>query len=63
VGLALGAWAMRLLPALPIPTPGAIDTGFDWRVLAFGAVLTLATGVFFAMGMANIHGTVLCKFL
>jgi predicted permease len=52
VGLALGAWAMRLLPALPIPTPGAIDTGFDWRVLAFGALLTLATGLFFGLAPA-----------
>ena len=51
-GLTLGAWAMQLIPALPIPTPGAIDTGFDGRVLAFGAVLTLATGLFFGLAPA-----------
>ena len=53
VGLTLSAWAMRVLPALPIPTPGgALDTGFDARVLAFGALLTLATGLFFGLAPA-----------
>jgi putative ABC transport system permease protein len=53
VGLTLGAWAMRVLPALPIPTPGgALDTGFDGRVLAFGLMLTIATGLFFGLAPA-----------
>jgi predicted permease len=49
-GLTIGAWAMQVLPTLPIPTPGGtLDTGFDARVLTFGVVLTLLTGVVFGL--------------
>lgn len=49
-GLLLSAWVMRAVPSLPLPTPGGpLDTGFDGRVLVFGLVLTLATGIVFGL--------------
>ena len=49
-GLALAAWSMRLLPGLPIPTPGGgLDVQFDHRVILFGVLLALFTGLLFGL--------------
>ena len=49
-GLVVGAWATRLIPLLPLPIPGGgLDSGFDARMVVFGVVLTLVTGVLFGL--------------
>ena len=49
-GMLVAAWALTLIPGLPIPTPGgSLDLAFDVRVLAFGVLLTLVTGLVFGL--------------
>ena len=49
-GLLLAAWALRVVPLLPLPIPGAgLDIGIDGRVIAFSAVLALVTGLLFGI--------------
>jgi predicted permease len=49
-GLALAAWAVKLIPALPIPVPGGgLDIGFNHRVIIFGCIVALATGLLFGL--------------
>ncbi|MEX2152621.1 MAG: ADOP family duplicated permease [Gemmatimonadaceae bacterium] len=49
-GLAAATWAVKLVPSLPIPTPGGtLDISFDHRVAIFGVLLTLATGLIFGL--------------
>ncbi len=49
-GLAVAAWSVRLVPLLPLNFPGAgPDVAFDHRVVAFGVLLTLATGLVFGL--------------
>jgi putative ABC transport system permease protein len=49
-GIVIAALAMRLLPAL-IPADAELPRGFalDWRVLAFGLLVTMLTGVAFSV--------------
>jgi predicted permease len=45
-GLALAAWTLRLLPALPLPIPSAgLDVRLDVRVAVFGAALGILTAL------------------
>ena len=49
-GILAGAWATRLIPLLPLPIPGGgLDSGFDARMVVFGIVVTLVTGVLFGL--------------
>lgn len=49
-GIAVGAWALQLVPLLPIPAPGGgLDVGFDLRMVLFGVVVALATGLLFGV--------------
>ncbi|HUG39238.1 MAG TPA: ADOP family duplicated permease [Longimicrobiales bacterium] len=49
-GLAVAWWSVGLVPALPLPVPGGgLDIGFGPRVVVFGLVLALATGVVFGL--------------
>lgn len=49
-GLALAAWSVRLVPLLPLPGPIAgLDVGFNHRVVVFGVLLALATGLLFGL--------------
>jgi predicted permease len=54
VGLLLGLWATEALAAfkLPIPIPLALDLGIDGRVLLFTALISLASGLIFALAPA-----------
>src|SRR5579883_463276 len=47
--VAVGAWCARFLAGFhrAFRIPLAIDTSWDWRVAAFGASLTLLTGILF----------------
>ncbi|HZD03443.1 MAG TPA: FtsX-like permease family protein, partial [Longimicrobiales bacterium] len=50
VGLALGRWALRVVPALPLFPYGAVpDLELDHRVLLFTGALVLVTGVAFGL--------------
>lgn len=53
-GVILARWALRLLPALPIPLPGGatLDVGVDARVGLFAVALMTATGVLFGLAPA-----------
>ena len=53
-GLLLGYLGRNLLPRLFSTSwgPEAINTRFDWRVFAFAALLSLVTGIGFAVGPA-----------
>jgi predicted permease len=47
-GLALAWWSMRLIASLPLPIPGAgLDVEFDHRVVLFGVLLGVVTGLLF----------------
>ncbi|HEX7117182.1 MAG TPA: ABC transporter permease [Longimicrobiales bacterium] len=49
-GLGLAAWSVRLVPGVPLPAPGGtLDVGFDHRVVVFGTLLALATGLVFGL--------------
>ncbi|MFW6079291.1 MAG: ADOP family duplicated permease, partial [Gemmatimonadota bacterium] len=49
-GLAVAWWAVGMVPALPLPIPGGgLDVGIDHRVVAFGLLLALATGLLFGL--------------
>jgi predicted permease len=49
-GLALAAWSVGLIPLLPIPAPGGgLDVSFDHRVVVFGLLITLVTGLLFGL--------------
>ena len=49
-GLAVAAGAAQVLPSLPLPTPtGGLDVRFDHRVVLFGMLAALATGLFFGL--------------
>lgn len=51
-GLGLAAWSLQLVPSLPLPIPGAgggLDVAFDHRVMTFGVLLALATGLLFGL--------------
>lgn len=49
-GLALAAWAVTLIPLLPLPIPGGgPDVGLDLRMIGFGVLLMLATGLIFGL--------------
>ena len=49
-GLVLAAWSMRAIPAITaIELPRAGEIHLDWIVLAFAAVLSIATGVLFGL--------------
>ena len=49
-GLLLAAWSMDLLRGLaPVGVPRLSEIGIDWRVLAYAALASLATGLFFGM--------------
>jgi putative ABC transport system permease protein len=49
-GLAVAAVAAQVLPSLPLPTSaGAPDVRFDHRVVLFGVVAALATGLLFGL--------------
>src|SRR5688500_11103716 len=49
-GRLLAAWSMDLLRGLaPVGVPRLSEIGIDWRVLAYAALASLATGLFFGM--------------
>jgi putative ABC transport system permease protein len=49
-GLLLAAWSMDLLRGrAPVGVPRLSEIGIDWRVLAYAALASLATGLFFGM--------------
>jgi len=49
-GLALAAWSVRLIASLPLPTPFAgLDVGFNYRVVVFGVLVAVATGLLFGL--------------
>jgi len=49
-GLLLAAWCMDLLHTLaPVGVPRLAGIGIDWRVLAYAALASLATGLLFGM--------------
>jgi putative ABC transport system permease protein len=49
-GLLLASWSMDLLHWLaPVGVPRLSAIGIDWRVLAYAALASLATGLFFGM--------------
>jgi predicted permease len=53
MGLALGAWGVRVLLTLsPKQLPRADEIGLDYRVLAFVAVIVLLTGLVFGFAAA-----------
>jgi predicted permease len=50
VGLAVAAVAAQGLPSLPLPiSAGELDVRFDHRVVLFGMLAALATGLFFGL--------------
>ena len=50
LGLALGYWVLRAVPAvLATSLPGATDVRLDWRVVAFTSVLSLGSAALFAL--------------
>lgn len=50
IGLLLAAWTVRAIPAITaIELPRAGEIHLDWIVLAFAAVLSIATGVLFGL--------------
>lgn len=53
-GLLLAAWFTDLLLAFKPPVPFTIelDLGFDWRVLGFTLLVSLATGIIFGLAPA-----------
>ena len=50
-GLAVAAGAAQVLPSLPLPTPTGVglDVRFDHRVVVFGMLAALATGLLFGL--------------
>lgn len=48
-GFALAAWSLQVVPGLPLPIPGGLDAGFDQRVVIFGVLLALVTGLLFGL--------------
>lgn len=49
-GMLVAAWAVQLIPLLPLPVPGGgLDVGVDHRMLIFGVLVTLVTGVLFGL--------------
>jgi predicted permease len=54
LGLMVAYWAMRILQILrpPVPIPVDLDLRLDWRVLGFGLLLSIATGVLFGLAPA-----------
>lgn len=53
-GLALAAWSARFLSSVSLPSGvgipgGGLDLGFDVRVVTFGIVIALATGLLFGL--------------
>jgi putative ABC transport system permease protein len=56
LGILLGVWGVSALKSLaPAGTPRIDEVGLDGRVLAFAAVLSLATGILFGL-MPAAHG-------
>jgi predicted permease len=53
-GLLLAAWFTDLLLAFkpPVPFTLELDLGFDWRVLGFTLLVSLATGIIFGLAPA-----------
>ena len=50
LGLALGYWALRAIPAvLTTSLPGVSTISLDWRVLAFTSALSLGSAALFAL--------------
>jgi predicted permease len=50
LGLAVAAWAVRLIRGLPLPLPVAgLDIGFDHRVVIFSVLIAIATGLLFGL--------------
>lgn len=50
LGLALGYWALRAIPAvLTTSLPGISTVALDWRVVAFTSVLSLGSAALFAL--------------
>jgi predicted permease len=45
-GVAVAVWALQFLPLVPLPIAG-LDVGFDLRLVTFGILLALATGLLF----------------
>lgn len=64
-GLGLATWLVQFGGAVPLPTPGGmeLDMGIDGRVLTFGMLLAVMTGVLFGLTPAlramrpNLSGT------
>ena len=53
VGLALGAWGVRILIAMtPSQLPRADEIGLDYRVLGFVALIVLLSGLIFGLAAA-----------
>ncbi len=49
-GVIVGWWSLRaLLAMLPVDVPALADASLDWRVVAFTAALSIATGLVFGM--------------
>ena len=50
VGVLIGWWGLRALHALlPVDLPTLASAALDWRVVAFTAVLSMATGIVFGV--------------
>jgi putative ABC transport system permease protein len=50
LGLLLAAWGVRVIPHLTaFDLPRAAEIHLDWQVLAFGAALSIATGLVFGL--------------